>query len=395
MYLQTPSGKAPKGTVKVINSNGRLQLRFRYGGKRYYLSMGLPNSPTNQIAAQRKAEVIYLDIVSGNFDPSLQKYKPQPVKSDIPKETTVTAVLSVQELLGKYVEYKASSWKETTLGDRENLARQLSKIPPLPFSDALKVKAELQNVTTLDQTRRILIQLNAAGRWALKHKLVDGNPYEGMAAEMPKPNYQLNPNPNAFTEEERDRIIETFKAHQGNWNGRGFTGFAYSHYAPFVEFLFLTGCRPSEAVGLRWKNVAEDCQSIHFVEAITLAGTGRPIRVQGSKNNRTRLFPCSPRLAQLLRSIKTDDIKPDALVFPSPKGKAINYQNFANNAWKRIVDPIRTGTTPYSCRDTFITIQILKRIPESVIAQWCDTSVAMIQRNYADFLKMQSLRPQD
>jgi hypothetical protein len=59
------------------------------------------------------------------------------------------------------------------------------------------------------------------------------------------------------------------------------------------------------------------------------------------------------------------------------------------------VEPIKPGSTPYSCRDTLITTQILKRIPESLIAQWCDTSVEMIQRHYADFLKMMSLRPED
>jgi hypothetical protein len=35
-------------------------------------------------------------------------------------------------------------------------------------------------------------------------------------------------------------------------------GIGYSYYAPFVEFLFLTGCRPSEAIGLQWKHVISD-----------------------------------------------------------------------------------------------------------------------------------------
>ena len=63
---KTPSGKASKGTVQVIASHGRLQLRFRYGGKRHYLSMGLPDIPTGRIVAQQKAHQIQLDILSGN-----------------------------------------------------------------------------------------------------------------------------------------------------------------------------------------------------------------------------------------------------------------------------------------------------------------------------------------
>jgi integrase len=85
------------------------------------------------------------------------------------------------------------------------------------------------------------------------------NPYDGMAAEMPRFNYQQDPKPNAFTEEERDRVIAAFKAHKGNWNGRGTAGMGYSYYASLVEFWFYTGCRPSEAIGLQWKNITDDC----------------------------------------------------------------------------------------------------------------------------------------
>ncbi|MGB3492323.1 MAG: DUF3596 domain-containing protein [Elainellaceae cyanobacterium] len=319
MYSQTPSGKASKGTVKVIASHGRLQLRFRYGGKRHYLSLGLPNTPTNRIAADRKAQHIYLDIVSGNFDSTLEKYKPQSAIALDSPDITPKVTPNALGLLKSYIEYKASSWKATTLGDRENLVRQLSKIPETSITDALKVKQELEKVTTTDQVRRVLIQLNAACRWAVKHRMIDSNPYEGMASELPKPRYQLEPRPNAFSEDERDRVIQAFMNHKGTWNGRGISGTGYAHYASLVEFWFLTGCRPSEGIALQWKHVSEDCGTIHFEESVTMAGLGKPTRVRGSKNNKTRFFPCSPRLRSLLTSIRPEQAKPDDLVFPSPK----------------------------------------------------------------------------
>ncbi len=60
MYTKTPTGKNPKGTVSVIVSNGRLQLRFRYAGQQYYLSLGLPNTKTNRTAAEAKKNQIEL-----------------------------------------------------------------------------------------------------------------------------------------------------------------------------------------------------------------------------------------------------------------------------------------------------------------------------------------------
>jgi integrase len=68
--------KAAKGTVSVEVFEGRLRLRWREGGKRYTLSLGLPDSKVNRTVAQQKANQIQLDIISGNFDSTLKKYKP-------------------------------------------------------------------------------------------------------------------------------------------------------------------------------------------------------------------------------------------------------------------------------------------------------------------------------
>lgn len=395
MYSKTSTGKNPKGTVTVITSNSRLQLRFRYLGSRKYISLGLPNTSVNRKAAQRTASQIELDIASGNFDPTLAKYKPQSVAKTTELKITPKATPKPIELWEAYTQYKASSLKETTKGYHISFLKLLQKIGDVSVLDALAVKAALEKVTTTHQTKRTLMQLNAACCWGVKHGLIDSNPYQGMANEMPKYRYQLEPKPNAFTEEERDLVIDAFKNHRGNWNGRGYTGISYTHYASFVEFLFLAGCRPSEAVGLQWKHLSSDNSSIRFEGSVTTSGNGTPIRVEGSKNNKKRRFPCSKRLQKLLLSIRPASPNPEDLVFPSPKGKFIIYNNFCNNAWKRVVTSIKPETTPYSCRDTFITTQIIKGIPESVIAEWCDTSVDMIQKYYADFLKMLSLRPID
>ncbi|MFM7450372.1 MAG: Arm DNA-binding domain-containing protein [Leptolyngbyaceae cyanobacterium] len=45
MYSKTPTGKATKGSVQIIVSNGRLQLRFRFAGKRHYISLGFSDTP--------------------------------------------------------------------------------------------------------------------------------------------------------------------------------------------------------------------------------------------------------------------------------------------------------------------------------------------------------------
>ncbi|MCU0568323.1 MAG: DUF3596 domain-containing protein [Oculatellaceae cyanobacterium Prado106] len=388
MQSDPKSRKASKGTVQIKISNDRLQLVFSHAGKRHYLSLGFTDSKTNRKLAEARARQIELDILSNNFDPTLTKYKPQAALSTTitPIVTPIEPVLTPGQIWERYTSYKASELKETTKQYHRILGTSLERVGDVSVLDALEVKARLEKITTLYQTKRCLMQLSAACKWAKKHGLLSDNPYEGMANEMPKYRYQIEPKPNAFSEEERDKIIAAFQSDKRK-------GMNYQHYAPFVEFLFLTGCRPSEAAGLQWKHISEDYSFVAFISSIA---TYRPsLRVDGSKNNKKRRFPCSEKLRQLLQSIRPEAVTPESPVFPSPKGKFINYNNFCNNAWNKIVDPIKPETTPYSCRDTFITLQILKRVPETAIAQWCDTSVEMIQKHYADHLKMMSLRPVD
>ena len=62
-YEQTMQVKErhSKGTVAIIISNDRLQLRFNYGGKRHYLSLGLSDTQdwthdTQQVCAVHSSD---------------------------------------------------------------------------------------------------------------------------------------------------------------------------------------------------------------------------------------------------------------------------------------------------------------------------------------------------
>lgn len=86
-------------------------------------------------------------------------------------------------------------------------------------------------------------------------------------------------------------MIEAFKTDKR-------PGRHYRHYAPLVEFWFLTGCRPSEAIGLFWGNVAEDCSAITFDGSYQIIN-GSHVWSEGSKNNKVRTVAVSARLRYL------------------------------------------------------------------------------------------------
>lgn len=384
------SGRAPKGSVGIESFRGRLRIRLPrplYDGKQKYLSTDLADSALNRKVVEAKAKLIESDIALERFDYTLLKYgKPKPPELAVLEPLSLQSV-KVIELWERYAADKRSGLKPKTQEKYDNLTRLYRKLGDLTIDDPLMVKHKLEQVTTIYRTKDGLMYLAAACRWGKKHRLVSSNPFEGMAQALPKYRYQVEPKPNAFTEEERDRVVEGFRSDRRK-------GMNYSHYAPFVEFLFRVGCRPSEAIGLQWQHIAEDFGTIHFEGSLVQIGNRR-VRSKGSKNNKTRCIAVSRRVQALLMSIAPEDSRPTQLVFPSRDGDSISYRNFSRRAWARIVNPIKSDTTPYCCRDTFITIQLIKGVSSAVIAKWCDTSTQMIDKNYADKLKLSQIRPED
>jgi len=76
MYSNELQRKALKGSVQIKISNNRLQLVFSHAGKRHYLSTGFSDTSANRKLAQMKAQQIEKDILCGNFDVTLERYKP-------------------------------------------------------------------------------------------------------------------------------------------------------------------------------------------------------------------------------------------------------------------------------------------------------------------------------
>lgn len=236
-----------------------MQLVFSHGGKRHYLSLGWADNKITRKSAEFKARQIEEDIYKDRLDPTLIKYKPQSALNIITPITPTEPELTLKNLWQQYSGYKALSASPKTInGTYEPVAAHLAKCSTDGLKDAVKFRMQLLQVTTQSQARRTLMQLQAACRWGVKRGLISTSPLDGMYRELdgtkPTP-------PMAFSIQERDRIIAAFETDSR-------PGMNYQHYAPLVKFLFWTGCRPCEAIGLRWGSVTDDCSRIHFHESI-------------------------------------------------------------------------------------------------------------------------------
>lgn len=381
-----------KGEVRVEAYSGRLRLRWSHRGRRYCLSIGLPDSVINRKVAAQKAQQIELDILSENFDPSLNKYKP-----DAPLPVATNESEPDEDIARSFSELFERYWDEFIEYKRQRLENPFTIVgmyAPIPnkvhgFGRKIIGGREAREFVTFmlqkaspSTVKKQVIILNSFGNWVQQYRLVDAdweNPFTGLTA-MCHPIPPLKDSP--FNEMEIRQIINGFRNDP-----------YYAHYADYVCFLFMTGCRTSEAIGLQWKHIRRDCAEITFSETLIRKGTGTSRLRKSTKTNRARSFPCNADLQTLLLSIRPEDYKPDMLVFQSPKGKPIDATNFVNRAWKKTLKNCgmtkENGLyrTQYNTRHTFISHMLAKGMSVIEVANLTGHDPKVLLEHYAGLIR--------
>lgn len=265
--------KAPKGNVSVQVFKDRLRLCWSYCRKRYFLYMGLPDSKVNRIVAQQKAKQIEGDMATGNFDLTLKKYK-----IDQQRFTKTT----VSKLFEQFTAEKAKDVTPKTIEKYRATLGYLNRYfgdTPAHSVDSSKAEDFARHLhekrLSLDQCKRRLEELKACWNWAIaKNSIEPTNPWTEVAKRVKVPPKQK---PKPFTKKEIEQIEQGFRSDRH-----------YSYYADFVQFLFGTGCRTGEAIGLKWKHISDNCSSVWIGESVS-----RRIR-KSTKTNRDRTIGLSP-----------------------------------------------------------------------------------------------------
>jgi integrase len=138
------------------------------------------------------------------------------------------------------------------------------------------------------------------------------------------------------------------------------------HYVPFVKFLFLTGVRISEAIGLRWGNVDFSRNEAVIKESLSKDRTGNGysrIRKE-TKTGSIRHLTLSPDLRALLLALEPTE----GLVFHSVKGCAIDSGNF-RELWKVILAGCGVSyRKPHAIRHTTLSHAVEQGIPLTGVA---------------------------
>jgi integrase len=382
------SKRSESGSIDSVSValNGKY-LRIGIAGKHFedgdrkFLSLGLKDTPIDRSDAEMKAALIRSDILKGKFDESLDRYSPAA------KRSKPDVAESISDIWDFYVNYKSASLKDSTVNYMRNgLGKLIRDCPHQSITASLFIRNWLLEQTTSSMVKRIFTHLNAAVNWAIHHNLckLSTSPFKGMASDLPRHKWEEDGSPNAFSRDEKESFIQSILEHENP---------SISHYGDFVRFLFLTGCRPSEAIGLLHTDIDLVYGFIHFRRSIVRIN-GKAVESEGSKNNKQRKFKINDNLNELLRRVIIQKDNENSLCFTGNRGKAIEYGYFSRNIWKEIAtQTCGRNTTPYSARDTFITEQLTAGIPAAKVAAWCDTSISQIQKRYFDPNRVDDLEP--
>lgn len=377
--------RASRGSVGIEEKQGKWRLRLPRSvakDSQRYISTGLDATPENLRRVQIKAWQIEEDIRSGLLDISLERYKPQIAARE------ARSLPDLQQLWQKYCEYKKPQLSPITF-EQDFLRRYgvfIDRLPTKAIADAMTIRGYTIANLSAPSAKRMLVQINACCKWALKSGLIDENPFVEMPGSLRVPRYDPN-RIDPFTKSERDAIIQAFSEHP-----------LHCHYTNFVKFLFMTGCRTGEAIGLQWQHINSDCSEITFCQSYSSKYKVR----KTTKTNKVRRFPCNQPLLALLLIIRPTHYQPNALVFTSEKGNPIDTDTFLQDIWRGrskgkgiVLKLIREGKvdryrSPYSTRHTFITLALEAGLTVSQVANLVGNSPEVILNHYAgNLLKLE------
>jgi integrase len=336
------------GKVSVESHNGNLRLRWSHWGQRYCMAMNMSDSPVARTVADRRAGEIQGDLLTGNFDPSLTKYQSQ-------SGTATPVPLTSVELFRRFTANRAKTAKGRDMERFRAIGGHITQYFGTrsasvgdDFADGFRLY--LLERLAPGTAKGYLVLVRSCWDWGVKQHLIMGNPWGEVLKRVKIPPKQP---PRPFSTDEIAAIRAGFKSSRH-----------YSYYEDFTAFLFGTGCRTGEAIGLRWGHLSDDCDRVWIGESVS-----RGVR-NATKTNRARDFRLGTSVRAMLLNRRPVGWEPDGLVFPALKGGAIDGHNFSNRAWKSV---LKAAEVPhrkaYSTRHTYICHALAKGVNPMTIAQ--------------------------
>ena len=371
--------RGKRGQPRIRINSGNYQVQVSYQGTTYTISPGLPERDKVPVRVTRLMNLITSDLECGQFDTTLARYyavcniKRQVAKDDHAEVKPLTLL----QCWEAYKEVKSKTAAQTTVKIHyRSLESWVLKIDKAGLKEAAAIREFLEAETGGKNARKVISGISSAVTFCLERDF----PVETMLANqaklitLPKGSKKQ---PTPFSDDEVSSILDIFKSR-------------YLNYHPIVNFLFLTGCRSSEAIGLKWRSVDLRQGIIHFENAIVQVNGTSELIEKGIKTEENREFPINSQLRTLLEAQHVNN--PGTYVF-GVGGEPMRHSELTQDAWnpaiKHLVElgKVRVRRSQYSTRATFITRMLKSGMPIADVARLVGNSPVIILKHYAGVSK--------
>jgi integrase len=260
-----------------------------------------------------------------------------------------------------------------TLSDHyANLRAQIVRASPLASETSWLLGLEIAPATF----NKKLGYLRACCDWAKSESLLGVNPWLKVkprkgSKEIIKP----------FSQDEAARIIADFEK-------------SYPAWVSFTKFLFLSGCRLSEAIGLRWGHIDFEGGEICVCESLAQRkdGNGYERVRKPTKTGSVRYLKINAELARLFEQVSPSQNFED-LVFLNPAGTGHVDSNNFRDRWKKVLAAANIPyRRPHIIRHSFASHAIEQGIPLTGVAYLLGHSdTRMVATTYGHLINRPSL----
>lgn len=329
--------------LKVGKNGNSCALRWQYDGKDYSITHGRYDNPIDHEFMEKVASQIRLDFLTGSFDPTLKKYKTWEVEQ---KE-----VIEVNKLIDLWKLWiKSKDLSEETF---HNHYRWI-EIRIKQFNPCVSETSWLTSMKSAPSTyNKWLSSIKACFDWGIKNKFVECNPFDSVKGRKKK-----GDNVKPFSKDETQSILNAIADDSFCPPSNKYP---HSWYLPFFQFLFATGLRPCEVIGLRWGSIDYEREFVHVREAISRSRVPGSIhrKRKSTKTGNEWCIPLTDKLKAILEAAKTQSKnacgKGD-LVFHTPNKRPVSWDHLNKRLWKPVINGLEIEyRNPYQIRHTALS----------------------------------------
>lgn len=367
MADRTSAKSLPKG-VRI--RNGAVQIYFERNKKQY--SITLPHPPTQEgIAAAIKIRSQLVTKAEWGVltDIDIAKAKGNHVDDN---SVIVNEGVLFQEVAQKYLKFVESNLdtKKGYLNQLENHWMPYFALVPIHTITIEDIKDAIidRDFKTAKTLNNCLIPLRGVFDIAIESKLITENPLDGIRNKKVQVDI-----PDPFSRDEMNALLK--------WLDTNLEGKDHFYYWYF-EIAFWCGCRPSELIALRWKDIDQFNNTIRISKSRV-----RGIEKGVTKTHTVREVYLNDRSLKALNEIQKLNLSNDYVMICPETGEPFFNEKPPRNRLVAAMQACGIRHRPaYNARHTYATMLLMDGLNPVFVANQMGHSLQMMMKRYAKWM---------